>query len=473
MEELARNGIILEQSYVQPVCSPTRSALMTGRYPFTIGRQHGVIRPQSPTGLLLNSTLLPQAMKDAGYSTHIIGKWHLGYCDWAYTPTMRGFDSFYGYYLGAQDYYSHTRNPNLCVEEEDSAIKEDFPYGYDFRSETIPDISVLDTYSTYAYATYVDNLLKAHNPSEPLFLYLSLQSVHSPLQVPENFTEPFQYINDTDRINKLGMVWAMDEAIGDVVDALKKTGHYDNSVIVFTTDNGGHTPSAGINWPLRGGKGSLWEGGTRGPAFIHSPLLAVSGFISETVMHVTDWYKTLIGLSGGVAPEISDGFDQWEAITEGAPSPRTTMVYNIDNENEFEAGIRKGDYKLLVGEQGGGSWTEPPEGKITTSDVNSNCNEDDSETVTIASLHLDKRTFLVSDLPITNDTKIRLYHLQNDPEERINLAETEEGLVSDLLNELQQEFLRYSPADYPPDVPEADPANFDNVWSPGWCTAGP
>ncbi|XP_063601652.1 arylsulfatase B-like [Penaeus indicus] len=377
LQNLAQTGVILEQSYVQPICTPTRSALLTGRYPFTLGRQHGVLWPKEPTGLTLNATLIPESLKKVGYSTHAVGKWHLGFCNWSYTPTSRGFDTFYGYYTGAEDYFHHFRlqmgrkeMPNF-VEYPSHKTKKGTRFGYDFRNNTTPDLSVDGTYSTYAFASYVENLLSSRSPRDPMFLYLPFQSVHSPLEVPENYTRPYRHIKHKDRRTKLGMVTAMDEAVGRVVAALKSSGHYNNSVIVFTTDNGGPTVSAGNNWPLRGNKSTLWEGGTRGAAFVHSPLLQNPGTVSHKLIHVTDWYKTFMGLAGGEAPKDTDGFDQWSALDGLSESPRTRMIYNIDNTTTFSAGIRYGDYKLLVGNPGPGEWTPPPEdAQDTNSTVN-------------------------------------------------------------------------------------------------------
>ncbi|KAK7075127.1 hypothetical protein SK128_003935 [Halocaridina rubra] len=362
LEELARGGVILNQSYVLPICTPTRSALMTGRYPFTIGRQRSTIRPSEPTGLLLNATLLPQSLKKAGYSTHVVGKWHLGFCSWSYTPTYRSFDTFYGYYNGAEDYFTHLRN---CLHATDcnncTSSEGEVHFGLDLRNNTTPDPNKEGIYSPHLFASYVEDLLESRNAKEPMFLYFPFQSVHAPLMVPKNYTKPYKYIHDHDRRVYLGMVSALDEAVGRVVQALKSTGHYNNSVIVFTTDNGGTCHHGGNNWPLRGMKSTFWEGGTRGVAFVHSPLLPNPGTVSNTLVHATDWFKTFVKLAGGEAPSVLDGFDQWEAISGLSTSPRKQMVYNIDDTDKLRAAVRMGDYKLLVGNPGEGDWTPPPE----------------------------------------------------------------------------------------------------------------
>ena len=111
IDELAQTGIDLEQNYMQPMCTPSRAALMTGMYPYHIGRQQYVIEPTTPTGLTMNSTLLPQRLKTLGYDTHLVGKWHLGFCNEQYLPTNRGFDTHYGFWEGAEDYYTKVHYP--------------------------------------------------------------------------------------------------------------------------------------------------------------------------------------------------------------------------------------------------------------------------------------------------------------------------------------------------------------------------
>ncbi|XP_070001049.1 arylsulfatase B isoform X2 [Penaeus vannamei] len=447
LEDLARTGVILEQSYVQPICTPTRSALLTGRYPFTLGRQHGVLWPKEPTGLTLKATLLPESLKKVGYSTHAVGKWHLGFCSWRYTPTRRGFDTFYGYYTGAEDYFHHFRlqtgrkeMPN-DVKYPSHLTKEGTRFGYDFRNNTTPDLSVDGTYSTYALASYVENLLASRSPRDPMFLYLPFQSVHSPLQVPENYTRPYRHIKHRQRRTKLGMVTAMDEAVGRVVAALKSSGHYNNSVIVFTTDNGGPTVSAGNNWPLRGNKSTLWEGGTRGAAFVHSPLLQNPGTVSHNLIHVTDWYKTFTSLAGGEAPEDTDGFDQWAALDGHSKSPRSHMIYNIDNTTAFSAGIRFGDYKLLVGNPGPGEWTPPPE---DTQDTNSTVNFSLFHTTPTPAVgnHLDTQDLILTRTNLTHLTASNASRLLEgavdvDPEENGILATINNSTLSDWIPRLQ------------------------------------
>ncbi|KAK7078761.1 hypothetical protein SK128_026634 [Halocaridina rubra] len=352
LDELAKGGVILNQSYVLPTCTPTRAALLTGRYPFTFGMQKGALNPQESGGLPLNIELLPQTLRKQGYSAHAIGKWHLGYCDWLYTPVFRGFDSFYGSFSGTSDYYTHKKKKK-SLGKKTNRIKTWDPHLLDLWNNTSPDTTKNGIYSTYLFATAAENIIHSRNPKNPMFLYVPFQSVHAPLQVPKNYTRGFRHVKDYSRRNYLGMILAMDDAVGRIVAALKATGHYENSVIIFTTDNGGAIKTGGSNWPLRGGKANLLEGGTRGPAFIHSPHLPHPGTVYNHLFHVTDWFSTVVSLAGGEPPMRMDGYNQWHALSGLAAPPRNDFVYNIDNtDGKFRVAVRLNDMKLSVGRVG-------------------------------------------------------------------------------------------------------------------------
>ena len=193
MQTLVNNGVRLEQSYVQPICTPTRSALMTGRYPVHTGRQHGVLWPQEPRGLHTSFTLLPQHLKSLGYDTHMVGKWHLGFCHESYLPTRRGFDSYYGYWTGGQDYYQHA---HISVTEPKVS-------GYDFREGEEVARSARGTYSTHLFADRAGKIIKdSSSNSAPFFLYLAFQSVHGPLQVPQEYEDMYKHIQVTAQVRE-------------------------------------------------------------------------------------------------------------------------------------------------------------------------------------------------------------------------------------------------------------------------------
>jgi arylsulfatase A-like enzyme len=172
LDKLANSGAKLEQFYVQPVCSPTRAAFMTGRYPMRHGLQVGVVRPHAQYGLPLDEWTIAQALKEAGYETAITGKWHLGHFQPEYLPTRRGFDHQYGHYNGALDYFTHIRDGGFDWHKDDKVNRD-------------------EGYSTHLLAKEAVRLIRERDKSKPLFLYVPFNAVHSPMQVPEKYMEPY------------------------------------------------------------------------------------------------------------------------------------------------------------------------------------------------------------------------------------------------------------------------------------------
>jgi arylsulfatase A-like enzyme len=201
LDKLAAAGARLDQFYVQPVCSPTRAALMTGRYPMRHGLQVGVVRPWAQYGLPLEERTLAQALKEAGYATAITGKWHLGHFQPAYLPTRRGFDFQYGHYNGALDYFTHERDGGHDWHRNDKA-------SYD------------EGYSTHLLAKEAVQFIQSSR--RPFFLYVPFNAVHSPHQVPDKYKTPYANLPEPRR-TYAGMLAAMDEAIGQILTALDES----------------------------------------------------------------------------------------------------------------------------------------------------------------------------------------------------------------------------------------------------------
>jgi len=258
LDALAAKGAKLEQFYALPMCTPTRAALITGRYPLRYGLQTAVI-PQGHTyGLATDEWLLPQALKEAGYETAIVGKWHLGHADKKFWPRQRGFDYQYGPLIGEIDYFTHKVDGKVDWYRNNEVVEE-------------------EGYSTTLLGDDAVKLIKEHDPATPLFLYLAFNAVHTPYQAPPKYLDQYKNIQDPSRQAYAASATAMDEQIGRVVAALDQKDMLDNTLIIFQSDNGGTRDPlfAGAitdmskvvlppdNGPYRGGKGTLYEGGTR------------------------------------------------------------------------------------------------------------------------------------------------------------------------------------------------------------------
>ncbi|XP_043244060.1 arylsulfatase B-like isoform X2 [Amphibalanus amphitrite] len=354
IDALAFSGVMLNRYYVQPICTPSRSALMTGKYPIHTGMQQNVILAAQPYGLGLEETLMPERLNALGYVSHAVGKWHLGSYKKAYTPTYRGFQSHFGYWTGRKDYFDH-----VCVRHT--------YWGYDLRRNMSIARDEFGHYSTDLFTEEAIDRIVTHNQSKPLFLYLAHLAVHSaneyePLQAPANVIDRFDHIKDGNRRRFAGMLAKLDESVGRVTAALQETGLIQNSIIVFTTDNGGPAASfdfnAASNWPLRGLKHLLWEGGVRGAGFVWSPLLKKRSYVYEGLVHITDLLPTLVSAAGGDPKTLGkiDGMDMWSAISKNMTSPRKRILLNIDPSVNYRALI-EGNLKFIEGTFQAENWS--------------------------------------------------------------------------------------------------------------------
>jgi arylsulfatase A-like enzyme len=328
LDKLGAAGARLEQFYVQPVCSPTRAALMTGRYPIRYGLQVSVVRPWAQYGLDLKERTLAQALKDVGYETAICGKWHLGHVSPGYLPTHRGFDHQYGLYNGAVDYFTHQRDGGLDWHRDDRAMRE-------------------EGYTTHLLADEAIRLIGKHDTARPLFLYVAFNAVHAPHQVPDRYKEAYAQLPEPRR-TYAGMVAAMDESVGRIVDAVEKKGIASNTLFVFSSDNGGPDPGrVTSNGPLRAAKATVYEGGVRVPAFATWPGHIKPGSVVDAPLHIVDWYPTLLKLAGAPLEQSLplDGRDAWSTITEGKPSPHQEILLNS---TPGGGAIRVGDWKIVI-----------------------------------------------------------------------------------------------------------------------------
>ena len=351
LDKLATGGVRLESFYGMPVCTPSRAALMTGRYPMRYGLQTLVIFPSHTYGLATDERTLPQALKEAGYDTAMVGKWHLGHGDRKYWPQNRGFEHFYGNLVGEVDYFKLERGGVIDWQRNGTFLKEE---GY--HTTLVGDEAV--------------KLIEAHDAARPLFLYTAFLAPHAPYQAPQEYIDRYKdTIADPERRIYAGMITALDDQVGRIVAALEKKGLRDNTLIVFSSDNGGPTSalfatgarspeeraeSGGValgqktppsNAPFRGGKGSLYEGGVRTASFMNWPGHLQPGAVNEP-MHSVDMLPTLVKLAGGSLEggKPLDGKDVWPVVSQGKPSPHEDILINVE---AFRGAVRKGNWKLV------------------------------------------------------------------------------------------------------------------------------
>jgi arylsulfatase A-like enzyme len=340
IDALAAGGARFEQFYAQPMCTPTRACLMTGRYPFRYGLQTAVIAQHHTYGLSTDEQTLPQALHDAGYETAIVGKWHLGHSDRKYWPRQRGFDHQYGPLIGEIDYFTHQADGVVDWYRDNERVVE-------------------EGYSTTLIGDDAVKLISGHDVAKPLYLYLTFNAAHTPYQATPEYLARYKDAGDAARQAYAGSITAMDDQIARVLDALEKKKMRENTLVFFMSDNGG-TRNAMFtgaiadvsklkipcdNGPYREGKGMLYEGGTRVVALANWPGHVKAGVV-QGMMHAVDTMPTIAALAGATVGKEKplDGMNVWATMSNGDASPRTEVVYNIE---PFRAALRRGDWKLV------------------------------------------------------------------------------------------------------------------------------
>ncbi|XP_055691522.1 arylsulfatase B-like isoform X2 [Lutzomyia longipalpis] len=355
IDAIGYQGMILNRYYASDMCTPSRAALLTGRYPVNTGMQNFVIRNCEPFGLPLDLKILPEYLKEVGYRTHLVGKWHLGFCRKAFTPTKRGFDTFFGYYTGAIDYFTHlSPEPGTNVT------------GYDFRRNLDVTYEGEGVYSTYLFTNESLRIIRDHNPEEPLFLLTSYNSPHAaanfgtPLEAPQDEIDKIYYVKNNETKIYAAMVAAMDRGIGQIVAEFSHKKMLSNSIVIFYSDNGvpeeGLFATVGSNYPFRGQKHSPWEGGLRVPAVLWSPW-TLKQKVSENLIQNTDWMPTFLALAGVKPTQPIDGYNIWPTLTENVPSPRYEIINNINPIEGWSSYYYKG-WKYINGTTSDGMFDE-------------------------------------------------------------------------------------------------------------------
>mmetsp|Transcript_7366 Transcript_7366/g.10978 ORF Transcript_7366/g.10978 Transcript_7366/m.10978 type:complete len:623 (-) Transcript_7366:207-2075(-) len=371
LTSLAKGGVVLSNYYAQEVCTPSRASLLTGRYPVSLGMQYEEILSDSMWGLNTSETLLPEVLRDmSAYKSYAIGKWNIGHYTPEMLPTARGFDHFIGY-MNGENYYWSKKYP---LEPQYT----DFMYA-DSDCYSAYNSSDLGTYSTFLYRDKAVQAIAAHDFSaNPLFMYLAVQAVHDPFDdladefsngIPASYLEASMYshilstVKGRSRQQYAMALNLLDSSVQTVVEALAAKGQMQNTYVIFASDNGGCYQAGGRNGDLRGSKGSLFEGGLKVDSFIYSALLPDSarGSVYSGIMHVSDWFPTILELSGssGFVPAegfLLDGVSHASALQSSkSPCPRQYLLYNMYykvNDESFDiysnapVAIRDKQYKL-------------------------------------------------------------------------------------------------------------------------------
>jgi arylsulfatase A-like enzyme len=376
IDRSVRDGVELGRMYAMPECSPTRAAVMTGRYSFTTGMQHWTtLAPGSTAHVPSDTPMISENIKAYGYSTHAIGKWHLGASKWAHTPVGRGFDSYLGHLQGKTDYYNRTFqscSAGLCFFKDNC---EEFdgktcvspmvsPYGPNaagldwWRDET----ASLERFGHYTVDDYMNEFRRVVRAKavtqKPFFVYFAQQLLHVPIEVPP---EP-QYLEacrgvvggyaQNNRTKLCAMAARLDTTFAEIETTLRNAGEWDNTLLWVFSDNGGmtafddHYPaSASCNWPLRGGKTTLYEGGVRVLSFVYGGWqglpAAARGSVRTELTHAVDIHPTLLHLASGArsGSRSFNGEDVWGTITGTAPTNRTELALNVAINRDLSVGI--------------------------------------------------------------------------------------------------------------------------------------
>lgn len=366
IDRLASEGLELDRFYVQPTCSPTRAALMTGKSPKKLGISRAIAKGQK-IGLDLNERILPQYLNTLGYRSVMVGKWHLGNHTPAYAPPARGFQHFYGFLSGGIGHWDHNHGGGHDWQRNGKTVRE-------------------AGYATHLLGDEAVRLIEQHPSDQPLFLYFAMAAPHLPNEAPQASIDDYAHVGNPHRRVHAAMVTELDQQIGRLLGALETQKMLDNTLIFFASDNGGLVggnaelastlrklgqfgnfffdrpiPIATLeefakfsfdggsdNTPLRGTKTSTLEGGVRVPALVWWPRELAAGTYSEFIS-VSDVLPTLLEAVGGSDEMIlpTDGASHWRALAHGNQAPKPDyLVTGFDNTSLYQP-----PWKLITGDR--------------------------------------------------------------------------------------------------------------------------
>ena len=505
IDKMAARGVKLDRYYTMHLCTPARSALMTGMYPIHTGMAHDVIQPSAPWGLPLEFDTMPQYLKKAGYLTHMVGKWHLGFYNESFIPTSRGFETYTGYFGDQEHYLTHKYDRTMEDKNSDSH------YFYDFI-RTKPDNTfeliaeqdgIANVSSSEVFCDEAERVLEANKDAgAPLFLYMAWQNVHGPLDmvtpewlktnIDQDTLDTLHAVPMRTRRHFAALSLQVDKSIEMVYMHVEKTIGLENTLFLYASDNGGCKDAGGYNSPLRGGKHFLYEGGVRVPAFISGKILpsTAGGSLYKPIFHVSDWLPTMFGLiddstgddySSVVGMGALDGANHWSQLKQAATvgyseGARDEIILNIDrwhtpdcisgDDDEYctenleptgfsRGAVIRGEFKFILNEYEN-SWFAPE----TETEWDSTGEADFSST---------GRAIQDCTQDYSNPIRSKLFNITADPYEQNNLLTDLPEVASEFQKYLEEKEVS-KPAWQP-----SFPAEASSVWEKSshylvpWC----
>lgn len=367
------------------------------------------------------------------------------------------------FFNAMENHYSHRVEYNVS-----DTLFSGLDSWFQTKDSLEPILDKNNTFSDFMFTERANEIIENHNKTKPLFLYFAAQTPHidHEYNTPEKYSNKYPHVKDIKRKKLLGLISILDESIGNLTAKLKKENLYDDTLIYFLSDNGGEIRETGRNFPLRGGKRTVFEGGQRVRAFVHGKDLKPLKY--EGMFHSVDLLPTIMSsaLNRPVEFKGIDGVNQWDSITKNKPSKRNSFIYSIDplgnlGCSKFTEAIRDGDWKLIKGCPGiYADWYNLKE--FDMSKYRSYEGVNMSISYTDASCIDSKKSSVSSYF---------LFNIKEDPLEHDNKAEEMPCKVKELEIKLEAyrnntvpPFLFYNNFD-----PKSNPAKFGDTWSPGWC----
>ncbi len=341
LDQMARDGIRLERFYSMPICTPTRSALMTSRDPIKLGMAYAGLQPWVTGGVAPEEHFMAESFRDAGYDTAMIGKWHLGRDHEALMPHNRGFNHFIGHLNTQVDYFTHAATGGHDLQENGTSVTRKGQYATDIHGDEA-----------------VKYIKAGRDKTKPFFLYVPFLAPHSPMQAPQQLEEKYKHRSNIffPKRTYAAMVDSLDQNIGKIFKALEEEGVIENTIILFFSDNGGFAGFGADNTPYRGGKLETFEGGIRVNAILRWHGHIEAGSQTNQTISVMDIFPTLAAATGVKvkAKKKLDGVNRLPALTGSnlinKTKNRSKALYFASNSPEynlFNLAIIQGDMKLV------------------------------------------------------------------------------------------------------------------------------